>query len=104
MENCVRCGADLENVQAVTVFLFAQTLKIKPRQKSAARRLCFCSPCVVALAMDQPPDGALNLAAYHILRDLVGAERAVVEAAWENLHKLAALAPAGGQRPAEAIQ
>ncbi len=104
MENCGRCGAGLEGVEAVTVYVFAQTLRIRPRrQKSAARRLCFCPPCVVALAMDRPPDGALNLAAYLCLRELVGAQRAVVDVAWENLHNLAALAPATAQGPEEAL-
>ena len=36
--------------------------------------------------MGPAPDGALNLAAWQMIRDLVGAQPALTEAAWENLH------------------
>jgi hypothetical protein len=68
------------------VYLFAQTVGVKPRQKSAAQRICFCPQCSVSLAMGPAPEGALNLAAWQMIRDIVGADPALTEAAWESLH------------------
>jgi hypothetical protein len=40
---CLRCNRELEAGQkSVAVYLFAQTVGIRPRQKSAAQRICFC--------------------------------------------------------------
>jgi hypothetical protein len=36
--------------------------------------------------MGPAPEGALNLAAWQMIRDIVGADPALTEAAWENLH------------------
>jgi hypothetical protein len=36
--------------------------------------------------MGPPPEGALNLAAWQMIRDIVGADPALTEAAWESLH------------------
>jgi hypothetical protein len=44
--------------------MFAQTVGVKPRQKSGAQRICFCPQCAVSLAMGLPPEGSLNLAAW----------------------------------------
>ena len=74
--------------------MFSQTVGIKPRQKSSAQRICFCPQCSVSLAMGPPPDGALNLAAWQMIRDLVGSDPALTEAAWENLSGVAGLLPA----------
>jgi hypothetical protein len=49
--------------------MFAQTVGVKPRQKSGAQRICFCPQCAVSLAMGMPPEGALNLAAWDMIRD-----------------------------------
>jgi len=65
--------------------MFAQTVGIKPRQKSTAHRISFCPQCSVSLAMGPPPDGALNLAAWDMIRDLVGSDPALNRAAWESL-------------------
>jgi hypothetical protein len=79
------------------VFLFAQTTGVRPRQKSSARRICFCPQCAVSLAMGPAPEGALNLAAWQMIRDLVGAQPTLTEAAWETLHATAeVLLPATG--------
>src|ERR1700729_1156127 len=49
---CLRCNRELESGQkSVAVYMFAQTVGIKPRQKSAAHRICFCPQCSVSLAM-----------------------------------------------------
>jgi hypothetical protein len=75
------------------VYLFAQTVGIRPRQKSTAQRICFCPQCSVSLAMGPPPEGALNIAAWKMIRDLVGADPALNQAAWEDLRGLAGFLP-----------
>ena len=76
--------------------MFAQTVGVRPRQKSGARRICFCPQCSVSLAMGPAPEGALNVAAWQMIRDLVGADPALAEAAWEGLHEAADALPATG--------
>lgn len=98
MENlcCLRCNRPLETGhKSVGVFMFAQTVGIRPRQKSAARRICFCSPCSVSLAMGPPPEGALNIAAWQMIRDLVGADPALNQAAWDTLRGIVGLLQTG---------
>src|SRR3981081_1680879 len=93
---CLRCNRELEaGSKSVAVYMFSQTVGIRPRQKSSAQRICFCPQCSVSLAMGPPPEGALNLAAWQMIRDLVGADPALTEAAWENLRGGAGL-PAWG--------
>jgi hypothetical protein len=103
---CLRCNRELGTGQkSVAIYLFAQTVGIKPRQKSAAQRICFCPQCSVSLAMGPPPEGALNLAAWEMIRDLVGSDPALNQAAWENLSSvLGTLAATGtdGGRSAQA--
>ena len=94
---CLRCGREIEpGNKSVAVYMFAQTVGIRPRQKSAAQRICFCPQCSVSLAMGPPPEGALNVAAWEMLRDLVSSDPALNEAAWDNLRGLAGLLPATG--------
>ncbi len=96
MENlyCLRCNCGIEPGQkSVAVYLFAQTVGVRPRQKSAAQRICFCPQCSVSLAMGPPPEGALNVAAWQMIRELVSADPALNEAAWESLRELAGLLP-----------
>ena len=104
---CLRCNRELEaGHKSVAVYMFAQTVGIRPRQKSAAQRICFCPQCSVSLAMGPPPEGALNIAAWNMIRDLVGADPALNEAAWESLRGLVGLLSAtgtdGGSRRASA--
>ncbi len=99
MENmrCLRCNRELEpGHKSVALYMFAQTVGIKPRQKSTAHRISFCPQCAVSLAMGPPPDGALNLAAWDMIRDLVGSDPALNQAAWENLSGILGLLPATG--------
>ncbi|HXM12691.1 MAG TPA: hypothetical protein VN946_22265 [Terriglobales bacterium] len=95
---CLRCNRELEAGQkSVAVYLFAQTVGVRPRQKSSAQRICFCPQCSVSLAMGPAPEGALNLAAWQMIRDIVGADPALTEAAWESLHGIEeGLLPATG--------
>ena len=98
MENlhCMRCGRAIETGhKSVAVYMFAQTVGIKPRQKSAAPRMSFCPQCSVSLAMGLAPEGALNLAAWDMIRDLVSADPALNDAAWDNLRAVAGLLPHG---------
>lgn len=94
---CLRCNRELEaGEKSVAVYLFAQTVGIRPRQKSAARRICFCPQCSVSLAMGPPPEGALNVAAWQMIRDLVSSDPALNQAAWEALRGIEGLLPANG--------
>ena len=104
---CLRCNRELETGQkSVALYMFAQTVGIKPRQKSTAHRISFCPQCAVSLAMGPPPEGALNMAAWDMIRDLVGSDAALNQAAWENLSGIPGLLPATGTdgppRPAPA--
>ena len=47
--------------------------------------------CAVSLAMGLPPEGALNMAAWDMIRDLVSAEPSLNEAAWEGLRGIVGL-------------
>ena len=92
---CLRCNREIESGdKSVAVYLFAQTVGVRPRQKSSAQRISFCPPCSVSLAMGPAPEGALNLAAWQMIRDIVGSDPALTEAAWETLHDV-------GQRAGE---
>jgi len=94
---CLRCNREIEpGHKSVALYMFAQTVGIKPRQKSAAQRISFCPQCSVSLAMGPPPEGALNMAAWDMIRELVGADPALTEAAWENLSGILGLLPATG--------
>jgi len=94
--HCLRCNREIEpGDKSVAVYLFAQTVGIRPRQKSASQRICFCPQCSVSLAMGPPPEGALNLAAWKMIRDLVGGDPALNQAAWETLRGIAGLLSAG---------
>jgi len=89
---CLHCDQEfLPNDKTIAVFLFAQTTGMKPRQKSSAEKISFCSTCAVSLAMGTAPVGALNLAAYQILRNLVAADPALTDVAYTKLRKTAAL-------------
>jgi hypothetical protein len=94
---CLRCNRELEaGHKSVAVYMFAQTVGIRPRQKSASQRICFCPQCSVSLAMGPPPEGALNIAAWNMIRDLVGSDPALNQAAWESLRGIQGLLPATG--------
>ncbi len=75
--------------------MFAQTVGVKPRQKSNAQRISFCPQCAVSLAMGMPPEGALNMAAWDMIRDLVSSEPSLNLAAWEGLRGVVALLGSG---------
>ncbi len=91
---CLRCRREIEaGDKSVAVYMFAQTVGVRPRQKSAANRICFCPQCAVSLAMGMPPEGALNMAAWDMIRDIVSAEPSLNQAAWESLRGVVGLLP-----------
>lgn len=93
---CLRCRREIEaGDKSVAVYMFAQTVGVRPRQKSGAQRICFCPQCAVSLAMGMPPEGALNMAAWDMIRDLVSAEPSLNEAAWESLRGVVGLLGTG---------
>src|SRR5215470_13545457 len=56
---CLRCRREIGmGDKSVAVYMFAQTVGVRPRQKSTAQRICFCPQCAVSLAMGMPPEGA----------------------------------------------
>lgn len=46
--------------------------------------------------MGPPPEGALNVAAWKMIRELVSADSALNDAAWETLRGIVGLLPATG--------
>ncbi len=95
--HCLRCNQELGPGQkSVAIYMFAQTVGVRPRQKSTSQRICFCPQCSVSLAMGPPPEGALNIAAWQMIRDLVGSDPALNQAAWEILRGVVGLLPATG--------
>jgi hypothetical protein len=93
---CLRCRREIEaGDKSVAVYMFAQTVGVRPRQKSSANRISFCPQCAVSLAMGLPPEGALNMAAWEMIRDLVSAEPSLNDAAWESLRGVVGLLAAG---------
>ena len=93
---CLRCHREIETGdKSVAVYMFAQTVGVRPRQKSGAQRVCFCPQCAVSLAMGLPPDGALNMVAWEMIRDLVSADPSLNEAAWDSLRGVIGLLGAG---------
>jgi predicted RNA-binding Zn-ribbon protein involved in translation (DUF1610 family) len=90
MEACIRCERKIQiGESAVAYFMYCQTVGIKRRQKSKSERLYLCPQCAVVVAMGaKPGNGALNVAAYRMLRGLVGKDPAVTEKAWEELHQV----------------
>jgi hypothetical protein len=94
--SCLRCRREIETGdKSVAVYMFAQTVGVRPRQKSGAQRICFCPQCAVSLAMGMPPEGALNMAAWDMIRDLVSSEPSLNEAAWESLRGVVGLLGTG---------
>jgi len=95
---CLRCNRELEaGSKFVSLYMFAQTVGIRPRQKSSAHRISFCPQCSVSLAMGLPPEGSLNIAAWDMIRGLVSADPGLSDAAWENLRGVIGLLSSGGE-------
>lgn len=99
---CLRCRREIAaGDKSVAVYMFAQTVGVRPRQKSAANRICFCPQCAVSLAMGMPPEGALNMAAWDMIRDIVSAEPSLSQAAWDSLRGVVGLLPEAKEEAAK---
>ena len=93
---CLRCRREIEaGHKSVAVYMFAQTVGVKPRQKSGAQRICFCPQCAVSLAMGLPPEGALNMVAWDMIREIVSGDPSLNDAAWESLRGVVGLLGTG---------
>jgi hypothetical protein len=54
--------------------------------------------------MGPPPEGALNMVAWEMIRDIVSAEPTLNQAAWENLRGIVGLLPAGDEEPVRRLR
>lgn len=89
---CIKCLSNIApSEKAIGIFLFAQTSGIRPRRKSRAGKISFCPSCAVSLAMGPAPEGAVNMATWYVIRNLVSADPHVTEIAWEKLSRTADL-------------
>ena len=103
-EVCIRCGCQIEPQEpAVAISLFCQTLGMGKRKASKSERIYICPRCATVAAMGaEPPKGQpINVAAFKIIRNLVGSDPAVVGKAWEELSQ--SIAPGTDQLPAAEI-
>lgn len=83
---CIRCKSPLgPNDQALTIYQFTQTVGVRPKQKSSSRSMKFCPHCSISLALGPPPEGALNLAAYEQIRELLGSCDREAQSAWRRM-------------------
>ena len=57
--------------------------------------MVFCPQCSVSLALGLSPEGALNVAAWDMIRDLVSSGPELNQAAWENLRGAVHMLEAG---------
>lgn len=85
---CLRQIGPLEKAVAITCF--ARTLGMGKQRTSKSERLFLCPQCAyrVASVEKEPSKTApFDLAIYHVLLDLVGAEGDVALASWEQLQE-----------------
>src|SRR5439155_22265909 len=95
--DCLGCNQEREaGHKSVAVYMFALTVGVRPRQISAAQRICFCPQCSVSLAMGPPPEDALNIVAWQMIRNLISSDPALNQAAWETLRGVVGLLSATG--------
>lgn len=94
IQHCVRCGNGLKAPQginstgdpAIAIFVSGLTVGVRPRIKSRAQRKVFCMGCAASVALGPAPEnGEFNTAIYFMLRELVSADKTIVEAAWTQL-------------------
>lgn len=88
---CRRCGAVVEiSDKGISVFMFCQTIGVRPRRKSAAPTVYICPSCVMVMAVKPSPEewDFFNFAAYHMVRNLVGMHRLETQAAFARMFEL----------------
>lgn len=89
---CHKCGAPILPVigRGMVLYIFGQTLGIKPRRKSTAIPIRTCHLCSVVMAAkpSPPTDDFYNVAAYQVLRGLFGMDRPEVQQAFSRFFEL----------------
>jgi len=87
-EICATCFRELKPGEpCVPTVLYSQTRGLTPRLKSQGRSVYLCIPCAVSRASGQAPEGAFNHAVYLNLRDILTADPAVLEIAFNQLKR-----------------
>src|SRR5579862_4080965 len=88
---CRRCGTIVEvSDKGIAVFMFCQTIGVKPRRKSAAPTLYVCPSCVMVMAVKPQPEewDFFNVNAYHMVRNLTGMHRVETQEAMGRMFEL----------------
>lgn len=88
---CRRCGSVVElSDKGISVFMFCQTIGVKPRRKSAAPTVYICPSCVMIMGIKPSPAewDFFNFAAYHMVRNLVGMHRLETQAAFGRMFEM----------------
>ena len=89
--SCRRCGSVVEiSDKGISVFMFCQTIGVKPRRKAAAPTLYICPSCVMVMAVKPAPAewDFFNLNAYHMVRNLTGMHRVETQEAMGRMFEL----------------
>ena len=94
IQPCIRCGRGLKAPGGITitgdrsiaVYQEVVSVGIRPRLRSKKRRNVFCVPCGVSIALGPPPQsGAFAFEIYEMLKDIVGQNPSLIEAAYDHL-------------------
>jgi len=88
---CRRCGTIVEvSDKGISVFMFCQTLGVKPRRKAAAPTTYICPSCVMVMAVKPSPEewDFFNMNAYHMVRNLTGLHRPETQQAMGKMFEL----------------
>jgi hypothetical protein len=88
---CQRCGTIVEvSGKGIAVFMFCQTIGVKPRRKSGAPTIYICPSCVMVMAVKPQPEewDFFNLNAYHMVRNLTGMHRMETQEAMARMFEL----------------
>jgi len=88
---CRRCRQTMEiSDKGLSVFMFCQTIGVKPRRKSGAPTIYICPACTMVMAVKPCPEewDFFNVAAYHMVRNLVGMHRIETQAAFAHMFEL----------------
>jgi hypothetical protein len=76
--------------KGISVFMFCQTIGVKPRRKQGAPTVYICPSCVMVMAVKPSPSEMdfFNFAAYHMIRNLVGMHRVETQVAMGRMFEL----------------
>ena len=88
---CRRCGSVVEvSDKGIAVFMFCQTVGVKPRRKQGAPTIYICPSCVMVMAVKPRPEewDFFNFAAYHMVRNLTGMHRIETQNAMGRMFEL----------------